>query len=97
MAFERQKTDAVIEAESALRTRLTQEWTERLKHEVAAAADQAAAASRQEQATHEQLSRAHERALLAQMESLVIAQVAIRLAHALTRPYYPTSALFDVG
>jgi hypothetical protein len=85
VAFERQKTDAVIEAESALRARLTQEWTERLKQEVAAAVDQAAAASRHDISTHEQLSRAHERALLAQMENLVLAQVRTRHPSPLVR------------
>ena len=54
VAFEREKTDALIEAESALRGRLALEWTERLQQEVATALEQAAAVHRQEIAKHEE-------------------------------------------
>ena len=57
VAFERQKTDALIETESALRGRLALEWTERLQQEVATALEQAAVVNRQEIAKHEELNR----------------------------------------
>ena len=60
VAFERAKTDALIEAESTLRGRLALEWTERLQQEVATALEQAAAAHRQEIAKHEELNRDYE-------------------------------------
>ena len=50
VAFEREKTDALIEAESALRGRLALEWTERLQQEVATALEQ-------EIAKHEEMHR----------------------------------------
>ena len=78
VAFERQKTDALIETESALRGRLALEWTERLQQEVATALEQAAAVNRQEIAKHEELNREYERALVAKMERLVLTTEAER-------------------
>ena len=78
VAFERAKTDALIEAESTLRGRLALEWTERLQQEVATALEQAAAAHRQEIAKHEELNRDYERALVAKMERLVLTTEAER-------------------